>query len=101
MKGNKKVTFNIKIHTPKGVVYEIYVSRNGEFRYSGMDKALDVQQIHDKLVHMGEELTRKIAKYFGWKVKIGEQKLCESCAVSKSKQKNVPKKSKHKHSKKV
>mmetsp|Transcript_18815 Transcript_18815/g.23344 ORF Transcript_18815/g.23344 Transcript_18815/m.23344 type:complete len:1201 (+) Transcript_18815:436-4038(+) len=95
-KGRNKVVFDIKIHTPKGVVFAIYIERKrNEMGCAGIDRVMTNEQIHDKLGHMGDAPTKTIAEHFGWKIRKREKKPCESCAVGKAKQKNVPKRSKH------
>jgi hypothetical protein len=52
---------------------------------------LSVEQAHFRLGHMSEQATRKMATAIGWKLTAGSMTLCESCAIGKGRQKNLPK----------
>jgi hypothetical protein len=52
---------------------------------------VNADQAHGRLGHMSEELTRRTAKSLEWKVIRGTMPPCESCAIGKARQKNVPK----------
>jgi len=96
-KGDKKIEFDITIPTPKGVLFAMYMQRDSEIAGAGADTVvrLTVAQAHDKLGHMGEDLTRKTAKALGWELSQGGLKPCDACSAGKAKQKNVPKASEH------
>ena len=53
-------------------------------------KKMDYGTAHDRLGHMGEAATRKTAKSLGWVITEGPARVCESCALAKSKRKAVP-----------
>jgi hypothetical protein len=59
------------------------------------DRQINIEQAHQLFVHMSNETTRATAKALGWEITRGSMEPCESCAVVKAKQKNVPKKSEH------
>ena len=97
-KGNQKVCFDIRIPTPKGVLFAMYHKRETECGNVGKDGGtvanMTYAQAHNKLGHCSAELTRKIAKQMGWHITT-PVKPCEACSVAKAKQKNVPKESGH------
>ena len=69
-KGNKMVTFDIMIHTPKGVVYAMYIGRKeSEIGCAGVDKVMIKEKVHDKLGHIGKDPTKEIVEYFNCKIK--------------------------------
>ena len=97
-KNGQKLTFDIEIPTPKGMLFAIYMERHGEIAGLTADanvKKKTVQQAHDLLGHCNEDATRKAAKELGWELVPGGMKTCEACAAAKAKQKNVPKESEH------
>jgi hypothetical protein len=51
---------------------------------------LNVKRAHVLLGHPSEALTRQIAKALKWTLTRGGLGVCESCAVAKAKQKNLP-----------
>ena len=50
-----------------------------------------VEQMHSRMGHCGEDATRKATEALGIKRAPGKMAVCESCAIGKAKQKNVPK----------
>jgi hypothetical protein len=96
-KDEARIDFDIKIPTPKGVLFAMYLKRDSEIAGAGADVKvkMSVTQAHDKLGHCGEDMTRKSAKLLGWELLPGNMKPCEACAAGKAKQKNVPKASEH------
>jgi hypothetical protein len=50
---------------------------------------------HERLGHVNEADTRKIAKALGWELTSGKMGVCEACTSAKAKQKNVVKESDH------
>jgi hypothetical protein len=102
-KGNAEVKFDLIIPTHKGVIFAIYIKRQQVEEVAGIGTTkmrLNIGRAHELLGHMGEDMTRKAAKHLGWEITKGVLKTCESCAIGKAKQKNVPKKSEHVVSKK-
>ena len=98
-KGNQKITFDIRIPTPRGVLYCMYMAREmpqPEVAGAGLDGGektvrMNIDQAHLKLGHKSEDITREIAKGLGWEITRGGMKPCASCAAGKAKQKNLPK----------
>jgi hypothetical protein len=72
-KGERTVTFDIKIPTPKGTLYAMYFKRESkpEIAAVGIQGAIKVnyQEMHDKLGHCNEDMTRKAAKLLGFEWK--------------------------------
>jgi hypothetical protein len=96
-KDGNRLSFDIAIPTPKGVLFAMYIRHNVETAGATADTApiMSIQQAHDRLAHPGEENIRKTAVALGWKITRGMLKLCDACAAGKAKQKNVPKASTH------
>ena len=94
-KGDQTITFDIKIPTPKGVIYAMYMKRDDEVAGAGVTNdaplTMSIAQAHDKLGHCSEDATRRGAKALGWHLTKGSLKPCAACAAAKAKQKNVPK----------
>jgi hypothetical protein len=97
-KGNNKVVFDLKIKTKEGCIFVMYLHRD-EAEVNAVQAAahlkINIEKAHQLLGHMNEATTRATAKVLGWDIVRGALKPCESCAVGKAKQKNVPKKSDH------
>ena len=95
-KGNAKVTFDIKIHTAKGVIYAVYIKRTSpQVEANGAIVAartlkMNIRQAHDRLGHIGEDMTRSIAEQLGWTLTRGTLGVCQGCAEAKAKKKSVP-----------
>ncbi len=96
-KDEARINFDIKIPTPKGVMFVMYFKRNSEIACAGADvKAkMSVAQAYDKLGHCSKDMIRKSAKLLGWEWLPDNMKPCEVCAAGKAKLKNVPKASDH------
>jgi hypothetical protein len=66
-KGNAEVKFNLIIPTHTGVIFAIYIKRQQQddevpqIRTTKM--RLNIQQAHELLGHMGEDMTRKAVKH--------------------------------------
>jgi hypothetical protein len=92
-KDGKMILFDIRITTPKGMVFAMFFQR--EIGAAGVAKpdndlvAVEYHEAHERLGHLGEEATKVIAKNIGWKI-TGTPGVCESCAVGKAKQKPLP-----------
>ena len=63
----------------------------------GIQGAIKVnyQEMHDKLGHCNEDMTRKAEKLLGFDIASGNVTPCEACTIAKAKQRNVPKESQH------
>jgi hypothetical protein len=59
-------------------------------------KTIDVNKMHQLLGHTGEDIVKKTANYFGWKV-TGNMEKCEDCSLSKARQKNTDKETKERN----
>jgi hypothetical protein len=107
-KGGRRIKFDIRVETPKGVLWCAYIRRpesKGEVA-AGMsdDKGdnqpnksvkpnpaikMSIERAHAILGHSSEAKTRQTAAALGILVTRGALKTCESCAIAKAKQKNV------------
>eukprot|EP00957_Ditylum_brightwellii_P187359 14269855-Ditylum_brightwellii.AAC.1 len=103
-KDGHTMRFDIRIETKEGIIFAAYMKRvpTGEVANAGADAAVmrvNVNRAHELLGHTNKDRTWRTAKYFGWEVTRRGFKLCESCAVGKTKQKNMPKISGHEKAK--
>ena len=96
-KGEHKLIFDIKIPTATSCLFAICLKRRviDDAAMAEVTK-MTVMQAHQKLGHINEDMTRKVAKSLGWELTKGSLGVCEACSVGKAKQKNVPKESEHK-----
>ncbi len=52
---------------------------------------INAKQAHEYLGHLSKDTTRMLAKYLGMILLRGLLPVCESCAIAKAKQRNIPK----------
>jgi hypothetical protein len=74
-KEGKKLLFNIAILTLKGILFAMYIKREvGKEMAQAMvdDKSIPIQLAHDRLGHLHEDMTRKMAKELGWTLSFEE-----------------------------
>ena len=96
-KDGQEVHFDIIILTPKGALYCMYYKRVAEMAMAAAESSttkMNIMNAHGLLGHCSEDMNHLATKAMGW-VFFGSWMLCESCAAAKAKQKNVPKKTKH------
>ena len=99
-KGERQLRFDVKINTPRGVLYCIKINRDAaEAANLNVDKINNTiahySTVHDWLGHMGQELTLCTAKLLGITVKGNPNTVCEDCMTAKAKKKGVSKDSDH------
>jgi len=101
-KGKTTLTFNIKIPTPKGMLFGMQIKSKEEMICGAKDGVvtIDIQEAHSKLGHISFAATRKIAQSMSW-VLTGKIRPCESCAVGKARRQNIVKRSNHKIADKI
>jgi hypothetical protein len=98
VKENKKLTFDIKIHTTRGVLFAVKIDKRTEI--VGIVKEVKKvnlvtsMEAHQCLGHLSQQSTKDTAKQLGWHL-TGEFVKCEDCAIGKGHQKNVNKRSDH------
>jgi hypothetical protein len=88
------ISFDIRVDTPEGVLWCVYLRRPIEEQaIIQMDTSMkmNMSKAHALLGHMSEVLTRKTAENLGWTITRGGMSPCESCALGKGRQKNIPK----------
>ena len=92
MKGEMTINFDIKIPTPKGFLYDMYITRWQEFCgvATSSNKAMLLTEAHSKLGHIAISKTKQISKQLGWRID-NEYERCEACAIGKAQQKRVTK----------
>ncbi len=107
-RGGWVIEFDIRVETPKGVLWCAYIRRpesKGEVA-AGMsnDKGdnqlnesvqlnpaikMSIEQAHAILGHSSEGKTRQTAEALGIRITRGTLKTCKSCAIAKAKQKHM------------
>jgi hypothetical protein len=92
-KGRNKVTFDLMIPTPKGMMFAMYFACETEIAGATIDNdpTMTIEQAHVRLGHSSEGATRKTAKALNWTLTKATLKPCDACAAAKAKQKNLPK----------
>ena len=89
------ITFDIKIRTPKGMLFVMKFVRTppSDLTMNGIDtaKTLNITKAHRILTHIGEEDTRKIMAHLGYTLTRGTLKVCDSCGLAKAKRKAIVK----------
>jgi hypothetical protein len=98
VKENKKLTFDIKIHTTRGVLFALKLDKRTEIAgiVKEVKKVKEVtsMEAHQCLGHLSQQSTKDTAKQLGWHL-TGEFVMYEDCAIGKGCQKNVNKRSDH------
>ena len=91
-KNGQEIIFDIKIQTPKGVIFAAYFERTelGNAATSEEQIKMTMEQAHEKLGHIGEKAVIETAKKLGWKLTKTTMPKCAACAAGKAKQKNLP-----------
>jgi hypothetical protein len=119
-KGGRVIKFDIRVETPKGVLWCAYIKRN-ETRSEiaaessdlknnnqiaeskkGLKSAvkMNIKRAHAILGHSNEDTTQKMALALNMQITRGSLKMCEPCAVAKARQMTVNSKSKGSKAKK-
>jgi hypothetical protein len=85
-KGSDRVTFDLAIHTRKGVIFAMHFRRNSEAAAAMTDtaKRMGIIKARDKSGHGDEGSTRKAADALGIVIRRGEMN-CEACTLAKAK----------------
>eukprot|EP00957_Ditylum_brightwellii_P106206 8102715-Ditylum_brightwellii.AAC.1 len=90
-KGSAKITFDIKIKTPKGAIFAMYFKRKGatseEVSALGTDekRPIKAKVAHTLIGHMNEADSRQSAQYLQYTIGRGGMEQCEACAKAKAK----------------
>ena len=105
-KDGGQIKFDIKIKTPKGAVYCMYLKRKEAPTEAGIASldttkkiappskpkiTMNINHAHQLFGHCDEGTTRQAAYAQGYGIVRGTLKPCEYCATAKAKQKSVPK----------
>jgi hypothetical protein len=104
-KHNKKLSFNIKIETSRGVLFVVRIENGQELMTATVNikfetKKVDINEAHALYGHLSIKITQNISKTIGWEL-TGEPDRCEHCAIARGWQMNVKKKTDHVTLKKV
>jgi hypothetical protein len=97
-KEGQRLSFDIAIPTPKGMLFVMYIHRETEIAGATTNvtvPAISIQTDYDCLGHPGEDIVYKMAKELGLTLTRGNLKPCDVYAAGKAKQRNVPKVSTH------
>ena len=94
--GACKLQFDIKITTPNGVLYAIYMKRTHAEHTNVVTNTnkpeknakMSVLQAREKLGHINAHATGQIADLLGWTLTGNQTIYCASCATGKAKQKH-------------
>eukprot|EP00957_Ditylum_brightwellii_P191647 14591060-Ditylum_brightwellii.AAC.1 len=95
-KGSAKITFDIKIKTPKGAIFALYFKRKGatseEVLAIGTDKKRPIKAnvTHALIGHMNEDDSRQLSQYLKYTIVCRGMEQCEACKEAKTKQKSLP-----------
>jgi Zinc knuckle len=82
-KGNKEVVFDIKIHTPKGVVFCMNLCCKVQLTKKAL-VTITINDAHDCFGHVSKETTKAMANGLGITLKPGAMIPCEACATEKA-----------------
>ena len=95
--GKQNIAFDIKVSTPEGVIYCMFMRRKiSEVAAASVTAPKwNIVQAHAKFGHCDEAAIWNTAKALAIEIARGTLPPCESCAAAKAKQKNVPKSSDH------
>ena len=89
------IRFDTRVTTAKGALFCILMKRQiKKTEVSALlttGTTMSLTEAHTLLGHYNEEATKAAAGHFGWKITRGLNMVCQSCAGSKAKQKNVHK----------
>jgi hypothetical protein len=92
VKENKKLIFDIKIHTTRGVLFEVKIDKRSEIAgiLKEVKKVKEVtsMEAHQCLGHLSQLSTKDTEKQLGWHL-TGEFEKCEDCAIGKGRQLQV------------
>jgi hypothetical protein len=104
-KGSRVIKFDIKVETPKGVLWCAYIKQpeaNGEIAAGVSDNQpkeivnvlppaikMNIERAHAILGHAFKDTTRRTTAALNMLITRGTLKTCKSCAISKAKQKNL------------
>ena len=95
-KGRRTIHFDIKIKTPEGCVFAIYVTRGKESETVNVaaegnnnKTTMTIQQVHGRLGHMSDATTQETAKQLGMRIWKTQTFPCTTWAAGKAKQKNI------------
>ena len=85
------IDFDVVVPTEKGAIYACKFVCAVEVATASAENTMrvNINIAHCLLGHRNEDSVRKTAKELGWVLTRGTMKLCEYCARSKAKQKNV------------
>ena len=87
-KGTMTFMFDIKISTPKRVLFAMYHTQ--ELGGLATEAKLSITKVHRILGNRHKQSNRDKAKALGWELTRGTLGPCDACTVAKAKQKNLP-----------
>jgi hypothetical protein len=96
-RNDKKLTFDIKIHTTRGVLFAVKINKRSEVNAIVEELPEKVEELpvkvkemspikaHRQLGHLSIQATKDAAACLGWHLK-GNFERCEDCAIGKGRQ---------------
>ena len=91
-KGSREIKFDWKISTKCGWLCAVEMVPRKEVRVTvpklKKDTKIDVKIFHEVLGHVGDEVTKETALYYGLKIQ-GSMHPCGDCLKAKARQKNI------------
>lgn len=98
-KGNQELVFDVKVETPKGVLYCIKMKRdaaaetitvNIEKKKKNVGKpTMSLAKVCKIMGHINNEMMKKVFKYLNIKITKETATTCNSCAVAKMKRREL------------
>ena len=88
--GSQELTFDFHIPIPYGALFAIDIHFDAKIGGIGKDGNVKVtmQQAHNRLRHMSEEIMRKTTKGLWWELNDKFSTPCEAYLIGEAKQKN-------------
>ena len=96
-KDGREILFDIKVPTKRGFILAGKLQRNPPEVNAvsvAKKKTITLKEAHEMLGHMNNDATKQTIEALGYSITDTTMPVCESCAVGKAKQKDVPKVSK-------
>jgi hypothetical protein len=86
-KNNKKLSFDIKIETSRGVLFAVRIENGQELMTATVanklkHKKVDIDEAHALFGHLLIKMTQNISKTIGWQL-MCEANRCKHCAISR------------------
>jgi len=90
-KDSMVLTFGIKVHTSKGVLFAAKITDCSEVcgvAKQDLHPVMTADEAHEKLGHINNQAVKSTANKLGWKL-TGKSSICEACTEGKARQKDI------------